>query len=197
MSINKKTENTIGEILICVLLGLLFFYIILYVSNKNNKNNKNNNNKFNSITENFNNLNSNNTHKISLANKVKMSCPQVEVKPSPLLDYKERGLFAAKDFKKGEVIEVCPTLIMNKKELAKNNIINEHLFKGRKPGNSLLSLGYGSIINHSKDKQNCTWFVAPDDSYIKFIAIKDISKGEEFYSNYGDNYWKSRNYSEL
>ena len=94
MSINKKTENTLGEIIICVLLGLLFFYIILYVSNNDNNKNNNykNNNNSSLITENFNNLNSNNTHKISLANKVKMSCPQVDVKPSPLLDYKERGL---------------------------------------------------------------------------------------------------------
>ena len=187
---NNSKKNILGEVIICVLLGLLFFYIVLYISN--------NKLVISSSTENFSNSNSSEgTHKISLANTVKMSCPQIEVKPSPLLDNKERGLFAAKDFKKDDVIEVCPTLIMKKEELSKDNIINEHLFKGRLPGNSLLSLGYGSIINHSKEKQNCTWFVAPDDSYIKFIAIKDISAGEELYSNYGDNYWKSRNYTEL
>ena len=187
---NNSKKQIFGEVLICVSLGLLFFYLILYISN---------NNLIGGLsTENFSNSNtSEGTHKISLANTVKMSCPQIEVKPSPLLDNKERGLFAAKNFKKHDVIEVCPTLIMKKEELAKDNIINEHLFKGRLPGNSLLSLGYGSIINHSKEKQNCTWFVAPDDSYIKFIAIKDISAGEELYSNYGDNYWKSRKYQEM
>jgi len=120
-----------------------------------------------------------------------------EVKPSPLLDYKERGLFATKDYKKGDVIETCPTLSMKKCEVSDTNIINEHLFKGNKPGNSLLSLGYCSIINHSRDKQNCTWEVAEDDSYIRMYAIKDIATGDEIYTNYGAGYWQGRGYPEL
>lgn len=126
-----------------------------------------------------------------------MKNPSVEVKPSPLLDYKERGLFATKDYKKGDVIETCPTLSMKKSEVSDTNIINEHLFKGNKPGNSLLSLGYCSIINHSRDKQNCTWEVAEDDSYIRMYATKDIANGDEIYTNYGDGYWQDRGYPEL
>jgi len=126
-----------------------------------------------------------------------MKDPRVEVKPSPLLNYKERGLFATKDYKKGDVIETCPTLSMKKCDVSNNNIINEHLFKGNKPGNSPLSLGYCSIINHSKDKQNCTWEVAEDDSYIRMYATKDIARGDEIYTNYGDGYWRGRGYPEL
>lgn len=126
-----------------------------------------------------------------------MKDPRVEVKPSPLLNYKERGLFATKDYKKGDVIETCPTLSMKKCDVSNNNIINEHLFKANKPGNSLLSLGYCSLINHSKDKQNCTWEVAEDDSYIRMYATKDIAHGDEIYTNYGDGYWRGRGYPEL
>lgn len=126
-----------------------------------------------------------------------MKNPHVEVKPSPLLKNKGRGLFTTKSYKEGDIIEVCPTLTMKKSDISKDNIINEHLFKGNKPGNNILALGYCTLINHSRDKQNCTWEVADDDSFIKMIATKDIKCGEELYSNYGAGYWKSRGYAEL
>lgn len=127
-----------------------------------------------------------------------MRNPQIEVKPSPLLKGRERGLFATRNYAKGEIIEICPTLAMKDREIPpEKNIINEHLFKGNVPGNSLLSLGYCSLINHSRKGQNCEWEVAKDDSFIKMIAIKDIKRGDELYSNYGSGYWESRGYPEL
>jgi len=123
--------------------------------------------------------------------------PYVVVKPSVLLDNDERGLFATKDYNKGDTIEVCPTLIMTKDDIPTDNIIHEHLFKGSIKGNHLLSLGYCSIMNHSKDKQNCTWKISNDDRYITMVAISDIKKGDELYSNYGDDYWESRDYKQL
>jgi hypothetical protein len=123
--------------------------------------------------------------------------PYVVVKPSLLLDNDERGLFATKDYNEGDTIEVCPTLIMVKDDIPADNIIHEHLFKGSKKGNHLLSLGYCSIINHSKDKQNCTWQISHDDRYITAVAITDIKKGDELYSNYGNDYWESRDYKQL
>lgn len=126
-------------------------------------------------------------------NTIIIKNPCAEVKLSPLLNYKERGLFATRDYNKGDTIEVCPTLIMVKDKIPSDNIIHEHLFQGNLKGNSLLALGYCSIINHSKDKQNCTWHVAKDDTYIIVTALTDIKKGDELYSNYGDTYWSTRN----
>ena len=118
--------------------------------------------------------------------------PKVEVKETPFLKGKGRGLFATRDYMAGDTIEVCPTLGMTRDGISKSNIINEHLFAGNKLNNYLLSLGYCSIINHSKENQNCFWEVADDDSYIKMIALTDIKKGDEFFSNYGDGYWSNR-----
>lgn len=118
--------------------------------------------------------------------------PRIEVKDSHFLKGKGRGLFATKDYEAGDTIEVCPTLGMTRDGISKDNIINEHLFAGNKDNNFLLSLGYCSIINHSKENQNCFWQVADDDTNIKMIALTDIKKGEEFFSNYGDGYWSNR-----
>ena len=118
----------------------------------------------------------------------------VEVKKSPYLNYKSRGLFATKDYKKGDIIEECPTLIIDDKTYKKtiNTIYSDHYFKGNIGKNQLLSLGYCSIINHSDEKQNCSWLVSDDDEKITVYAIKNINKGEELFSNYGKLYWKSR-----
>ena len=115
----------------------------------------------------------------------------IEVKESSLLGKGERGLFAKKNYKKGEIIEVCPTLSMNPTNIPKSNILFDHFFKGNN-NNSLLSLGYCSIINHSKDKQNCSWKVSNNND-ITMYALRDIKSGEELYSNYGNNYWKNKN----
>jgi SET domain-containing protein len=119
------------------------------------------------------------------------------IKDSEILEKGERGLFARKNYKKGDIIENCPTLKMGRNDLPnKNNILHHHFFKAHDLNYSLVSLGYCSIINHSNDKQNCTWRVSKDDNNIIMYAIKDIKKGEELYSNYGDNYWSNKNYDE-
>lgn len=121
----------------------------------------------------------------------------IEVKDSKYLNNKSRGLYATKDFKKDDIVEICPTLIMKKKQVTKDNIINDHFFKGNIRDNELLSLGYCSIINHSEEKQNVTWTVSNDDETITILAIKNIKKGDELFSNYGSQYWNSRNLEKI
>lgn len=116
----------------------------------------------------------------------------IEVRKSKYLSNESRGLYATKDYKKNEIIEVCPTLIMKKKDVKKNNVIIDHFFKGNIGDNELLSLGYCSIINHSSENQNCTWEIGDKDEFIKIFATKDIKRGEEIFSNYGNKYWSSR-----
>lgn len=121
------------------------------------------------------------------------------IQDSLILKKGERGLFANKNYKKDEVIEICPTLKMKQNEVSSSNILNHHFFEANNlnnENNSLVSLGYCSLINHSKDKQNCTWKVSKDDNKIYMYAIKPIKKGEELYSNYGDNYWQNKNYKQ-
>ena len=128
--------------------------------------------------------------------KVTMRNPHIQVKSSPQLKYQGRGLFATKDYKKNETIEFCPTLVMKMSQVTRDNIIRDHLFQGSNIENSLLALGYCSLINHSKEKQNCTWNVADDDEFIEMIATEDIKKGDEILTNYGAGYWIGKDYPE-
>lgn len=115
-----------------------------------------------------------------------------EVKDSYLLGKNERGLFATKDYKKNDIIEICPTIKMIQNEIPSSNILHSHFFESNNKKDSLLSLGYCSIINHSDTKQNCSWNVSQDDNTITMYAIKPIKKGEELYSNYGPTYWSNK-----
>jgi SET domain-containing protein len=47
------------------------------------------------------------------------------------------------------------------------------------------------MYNHS-DNYNALWTVLSKDQ-MKFYATKDIKKGEEIFTSYGDAYWKTRN----
>ena len=112
------------------------------------------------------------------------------VKQSDYLPFESNGLFASRNYKKGEVIENCPALKLNKSNI--DEIYNDYSFKANKPGieNRLFSLGYCGLINHSDNNYNVSWNVI-DDKFIQFYCIKNIKKDEEFLTNYGKKYWNS------
>ena len=100
-----------------------------------------------------------------------------------------RGVFAEKDFKKGEVIEVCPLLTDYKKNFY-NSKIKDYTFKSKfKPDQEVIVFGMCSMYNHS-DNFNVAHNQDPEN--MIFTAARDIKKGEELYVNYGTNYWNSR-----
>jgi len=100
-----------------------------------------------------------------------------------------RGVFAEKDFKKGEVIEVCPLITDYKKNFA-NSKIKDYTFKSKfKPDQEVIVFGMCSMYNHS-DNFNVGHNQDPEN--MIYIASRDIKKGEELYVNYGTNYWNSR-----
>ena len=115
--------------------------------------------------------------------------PEVIIKESKLGG---RGVFSQKNYKKNDIIEICPAILTNK------NIINgrtrDYIFSHPKDDNKcLIGFGYGSIYNH-KDLPNATWNVI-NEKQIKITALQDILPDEEITVSYGDNYWKTRNYS--
>ena len=114
-----------------------------------------------------------------------------EIKESSLKDA-WRGLFATKDYKEGDIIELCPTIMVDN-NMDGNNLISHYLFSSYGEDKTLVAFGYCSLINHSKDKRNCSWEISEDDKIVKMFAIKDIKEGEEFFSHYGDEYWRTLN----
>lgn len=94
-----------------------------------------------------------------------------------------KGVFASKNIKKGEIIEIAPILVLESSDFVdtKWNLLFEYYFW--MDDFVVLALGYGSLYNHSKDP-NCKYEIKRKEEIIIFTAIKDISKDEEILFNY-------------
>ena len=101
---------------------------------------------------------------------------------------KGNGVFANRDFKEGEIIEICPTIIFSKLE-AENHLENTKLkdywFYWADDDNEAgaIPLGYGVLYNHSSLNNA----LAERDYIGKRIvikAIKDIPKDSEINIKY-------------
>ena len=100
--------------------------------------------------------------------------------------YKSKGVFATKNYKKDDIIELCPCIQVNSNT---GGLVRDYLFYLNDKF-SLLGLGYCSLYNHSDD--NNAKFNIIDNKKIRITCVKDINEGEEITVNYGDGYWKNR-----
>lgn len=101
-----------------------------------------------------------------------------------------RGVFANKDFKKDEIVEICPLISDNSGNL-KNSLLGDYVFQDELLEDSdLVVFGLGSIYNHSFN--NNINYEQDNKGNMIFTANRDIKKGEELYNNYGEDYWNSR-----
>lgn len=100
--------------------------------------------------------------------------------------HKGRGVFAQKDFRKGQIIEICPALNCLKSDwqfLSKTSI-SQYVFDWG-DGTAALALGLGSLYNHSETKPNAETEVCTKTRTITYRAIRKIKKGEEILFDYG------------
>lgn len=106
-----------------------------------------------------------------------------------------RGVFTDKPIRKGEVIEVCPVIPLNKYDWKKidRTVLRYHAFTwpDEPYGTACIVLGLGSIINHNKNP-NSEWVTNVKQRTVTFIALRDISKGEEITHDYqwDDSLWE-------
>jgi len=114
------------------------------------------------------------------------------VKDSKLIDG-ERGLFSEKKYKKNDTIDMCPTIKIPHENIYAKSRLNDYVFQSiNDEDHVLVAMGYCGVMNHSDTKQNASWTISSDDKYITMHAIRDIQKGEEFFVNYGNEYWRDR-----
>ena len=100
-----------------------------------------------------------------------------------------RGVIATAEIAQGETIEVCPLLELGEAE--SRGLLNDYTVSlgDDRPGVVLL-LGYGSLYNHS-DEPNAEYIAEAEDAYT-FVALRDISVGEQITISYGEEWWATR-----
>jgi uncharacterized protein len=98
---------------------------------------------------------------------------------------KDRGMFAKVRIKKGEVIEVCPVILLPLKDRSavdKTFLFNYYFYWGPK-NQPAIALGYGSLYNHSYEP-NAEYEEESNSKHLVFTALRDINPDEEITINY-------------
>ena len=95
-----------------------------------------------------------------------------------------RGVFAARAFDEGEVIECTPVLVVpedQKSHLDWTNLWG-YYFEWAHDGVAI-ALGFGSLYNHSWTP-NARYEQGFEEGVVRFIAVRPVEKGEEITVNY-------------
>jgi SET domain-containing protein len=101
-----------------------------------------------------------------------------------------RGVFAARGFQPGEVIEVCPVIALSADDAARldaTQLYDYYFGWGDANKGAAIALGFGSLYNHSY-APNAAYRKSEADSTISIIAVKPIAPDDEILIkyNYGD-----------
>jgi len=111
-----------------------------------------------------------------------------------------RGVFASVDIPANEIIEVCPILILWKKDNAHimETMLQNYVYEYTEDS-TMMALGYGSLYNYMKSpnaKYELQEYegMTEQDSELLITAIKPIAKNEEIFIDYGiQDYLKTLN----
>ena len=101
-----------------------------------------------------------------------------------VIEGKGRGVFAGRNFRAEEVIEVCPGIILSAEENAKikKTKLKEYVFNLR-DDQAIIALGFGSLYNHSYEP-NATFGHNIEEQFLLVKALREIKIGEEITINY-------------
>ena len=99
-----------------------------------------------------------------------------------------RGVFAARRFRTGDVIEECPTLHVPPAEIT--GTLRDYVFSSLDGRENVLALGYGMLYNHAADPNVEYDQDRPD--LLRFFALRTIRAGEELTIDYGEEWWETR-----
>ncbi len=99
---------------------------------------------------------------------------------------KGRGVFVRDDISANTVIEVAPVIVLPKEErkwIDKSVLFNYYFLWGDDDSLTAISLGYGSIYNHSYNP-NIEYEADYENDILTFTTLRDIKAGEELLVNY-------------
>jgi SET domain-containing protein len=99
---------------------------------------------------------------------------------------KDRGVFTDADIEVGELIEICPVIVLpapDRELIDQTEIFNYYFLWDDDHSKSALALGYGSLYNHS-NRANTIYESYYEEREIHFICHRPIKAGEEITINY-------------
>ncbi|WP_316834492.1 SET domain-containing protein-lysine N-methyltransferase [Pedobacter nutrimenti] len=105
---------------------------------------------------------------------------------------KGRGVFCTATIAEGEVIEVCPVIVVPAAEFTALNAtgLMDYSFYFDKEANTLsLTMGFGSMYNH-KQYPNAVYILDREKREMVFTAHEQIKAHTEICINYGGEYGK-------
>ena len=115
--------------------------------------------------------------------------PKVYVDQSPIHGW---GVFAHDKILEGEVFEECPVHSLPISKGESSPLLIDYRFnwpQGSEWEEQVIPWGFGCLYNHSENS-NAYWVSDLDKRVFKFIASRNIEKGEEIFVWYGDvSYW--------
>jgi SET domain-containing protein len=97
-----------------------------------------------------------------------------------------RGVFASQAIHKGEIIEVCPVIVVSPNDvvhLKQTDLHNYYFSWGIKKETVAITLGFGSLYNHSYTP-NAQYKKKEQEHLVEFSALRNINIGEEITTNY-------------
>jgi uncharacterized protein len=102
-----------------------------------------------------------------------------------------RGAFAMKKISEGDVIERCPALEVTDRDVG-GELLN-YVFYGSTESARLVVMGNGMLFNHSSTP-NVAYYREQGELGVELVlyALRNISKGEELFYSYGDDWWATR-----
>jgi len=124
--------------------------------------------------------------------------PKIYVDKSPVHGW---GVFAKEDIMEGEVFEECPVLTLPIEKGEVTSLLIDYRFNWPQGGEwkeQVLPLGYGGIYNHHENA-NAYWISNLENKTFQFISHREIKKGDEIFTWYGDvSYWNDgRNHTNV
>ncbi|ABS23845.1 SET domain-containing protein [Bacillus cytotoxicus] len=109
----------------------------------------------------------------------------IEIKTSALSSGEfNRGVFATRDIKKGELLHEAPVISYPNEEhiFIEKTLLADYAFEYG-VNHSAILLGYGMLFNHAY-RPNATYEINFDNHTFDFYAYTDIKAGEEILINY-------------
>ena len=105
---------------------------------------------------------------------------------------KGRGVFASERIPAKTVIEVCPVLILDPRDVShvKKSMLDHYTYNWPwkdKTKTQVVVLGLGSMFNHSTYAQNVAWTRDVPNECITYTALRNIEAGEELCISYGSS----------